>query len=302
MNAKRALGYFLREAAADLWKRRTVNLVSIATIGATLYVLGIFLVLMTNVTRAVASWAEENRISVYLVDSCSSSERVALEDRIAKDPLVVGVEYVSKEEAFDRFRKDFPDLSDLATGLDTNPLPASFEITLKGKAADPGVAQSFAKSLESLQGVDGVRYDIVWVQRVRSLLKVIGWGGGVLGGILLAASVITISGVIRLNVLARREEIEILRLVGATRGFIRGPFLVEGAFQGAAASVLSIAMIVTTWMVVTSSARVRSDFLLSALAGGVMPLWMPAVLLGIGLAVGLAGSLLSVRRAFGAAS
>ncbi len=302
MKLRRSLGYFLREAAADLWKRRTVNLVSIATIGATLYVLGIFLVLMTNVTRVVSSWAEENRISVYLVDNCPAGDRVALEERISKDPAVGAVEYVSKEEALDRFRKDFPDLADLATGLDANPLPASFEITFKGRSADASAVEAFSAGLEKQPGVDGVRYDIVWVRRVRSLLKVIGWGGGILGAILLSASMITISGVIRLNVLARREEIEILRLVGATRGFIRGPFLVEGAFQGAAASVLAFGLILATWLAVSSSARVKSDFLLQLLAGGSMPVWMPAALLGIGLAVGLAGSLVSVRRAFSATS
>jgi len=138
---------------------------------------------------------------------------------------------------------------------------------------------------------------MLWVQRIRAMLKVIGWGGGVLGTILLLAAVITISGVIRLNVLARREEIEILQLVGATRGFIRGPFVAEGAFQGIAASLVALAMIMGTWIAVSQSSFVRNDVLLQAISGRFLPLWAPPALIAAGLAIGLVGSLFSVRRA-----
>ena len=136
------------------------------------------------------------------------------------------------------------------------------------------------------------------MRRVRALLRILGTGGAVLGSILIAAAVLTIYGVIRLNVLARREEIEILRLVGATRGFIRGPFLVEGAFQGAAASLLALSMLVGTWLYLTSRGQIKSDLLLQALVGRFLPFWAPPALVGLGLTVGLVGSLFSVRRVF----
>jgi cell division transport system permease protein len=294
---RRALGYFLREAASDLWKRRTVNLVSIATIGASLYVVALFALLLLNVGRAVSSWAEESRLSVYLQDSIPESARAALEKRLAGDASVLSFEYVSREEALTRFRRDFPELADLASSLDGNPLPASYEITLEPAAAAPGAVEAVAASFGKEAGVDGVRYDLVWVQRIRSMLHVIGWGGAALGSILLLAAVITISGVIRLNVLARREEIEILRLVGATRGFIRGPFVAEGAFQGIAASLLALGMITATWIAVSQSSSVRGDMLLQAVTGRFLPFWAAPALIAAGLAIGLAGSLFSVRRA-----
>lgn len=297
MTFRRALGYFLREAASDLWKRRTVNLVSIATIGASLYVVALFALLLMNVGRAVSSWSEESRLSVYLEDTIPESARAALEKRLGSDPAVHGFEYVSREQALTRFRRDFPELADLVSSLDANPLPASYEISLAPAAAGAGPVGALAASLGREAGVDGVRYDLVWVQRIRSLLRVIGWGGAVLGAILLGAAIITISGVIRLNVLARREEIEILRLVGATRGFIRGPFVAEGAFQGIVASLLALAMITGTWIAVSQSPFVRSDVLLQAVAGRFLPLWAPPALIAAGLAIGLAGSLFSVRRA-----
>src|SRR5262249_19802270 len=128
MKLKRAFVYFLREAAADLWKRRTSNLVSIATIAATLYVLGLLLCLMTSLAHLVTSWAEENRVSVYLADGVSQGDLARVQGVIRKNPAVESSDFVSKDEALGRFRKDFPDLADLAVGLDPNPLPASFEV------------------------------------------------------------------------------------------------------------------------------------------------------------------------------
>lgn len=301
MKVRRAMGYFLRESMADLWKRRTVNIVSIATIAATLYILGLFMVGLTGVTRAVSAWGEENRVSVYLVDEASDANRAALQEKLSKNSAAQSVEYVSKEEALLRFRRDFPDLADLAAGLDSNPLPASFEVTMRASAATPEAIEAFAHELGTEPGVDGVRYDLVWVRRIRALLRIVAWSGAVLGAVLLGASIVTISGVIRLNVIARKDEIEILRLVGATRGFIRGPFLFEGAFQGAAAALLAAACIAATWTMIGSSAQSRLGPVLAGLLGGAMPLWAPPALLAIGLAIGLAGSLLSVRRAFSAA-
>ena len=300
MTASRALRYFLREAAADLWKRRTVNVVSIATIGASLYIVGLFVLLTTNAERLIASWAEESRISVYLSDTIADAARAGLERKVAEHPAVKNREYVSKQAALERFRTSFPDLADLAVGLDDNPLPASIEITVRKDEADGATIEALAGSLAKEPGVEGVRYDLAWVRRVRALLRVLGIGGAVLGAILIAAAIITIYGVIRLNVFARRDEIEILRLVGATRGFIRGPFLVEGAFQGMAASLVALGLIAATWAFLAANRQVRGDLLLVALVGRFLPPWAPPALLALGLAVGLIGSLFSVRRAIGA--
>jgi cell division transport system permease protein len=294
----RSLRYFLREAAADLWRRRTVNVLSVGTIGASLYVVGLFILVTTNVGRLISSWAEENRISVYMADGAPESQRLAIEQKLSGHPSVKSAAFVTKDDALVRFRKDFPDLADLAVGFDANPLPASFEVMLKKEAADPQAVEAIAKEFSALAGVEGVRYDLAWVRRVRRLLELLGLAGAALGAILLTAAVITISGVIRLNVMARRDEIEILRLVGATRGFIRGPFLVEGAFQGIVAAVVALLMIAGTWSLVSSSGPVRADLLLQAVVGGFLPLWTWGALLAVGLAVGLAGSLLSLRSAF----
>jgi cell division transport system permease protein len=297
---RRALGYVLREAASDLWARRKINLVSVFTIGATLYIAGLFLFLMANLGHLVSSWAQENRVSVYLSDSVSEPERTRLAMDLAGFPGVARAEFVSKDDALRRFRTDFPDLADLAVGLDANPLPASYEIVLREGAADPEAVEALAVKLRAHAGVDGVRYDLIWVRRVRTLLTALAWGGAALGAVLFVAAVITISGVIRLNVHARRDEIEILRLVGATRTFIRGPFLVEGIFQGVASSAFAVVLVGATWLVLSRTAWVRQDSLLSVLTGAFLPMWAPAALIAVGLAAGLIGSLLSVRKVFAA--
>jgi cell division transport system permease protein len=297
VTTSRALRYFFREAAEDLWRRRTTNIISIGSIGASLYVVGLFILGTTNLGRLVSSWARENQVSVYLADELPAEERESLARRISAEPAVEAVVHLSKEEALARFREEFPDLADLAMGLETNPLPESLEITLRKGAASPEVVEDLSSRLGAERGVEGVRADLAWVRRVRSLLELLGLGGMILGGILVGAAGVTIAGVIRLNVLARREEIEILRLVGATRGFIRGPFLVEGAFQGIAAALLALGCLAATWALVSASGAVRSDMLLQALAGRFLPLWAPPALLGTGFAVGLLGALLSVRSA-----
>ena len=275
MTIARSAGYFLREATTDLWKRRTVNVISVGTIAASLYIVGLFVLFLTNTARLIASWGQENTISVYLSDSIDEEGRARLDRRLTQDQQIASHVLVSKEEALEKFRKEFPDLADLAVGLESNPLPATIEVVLKEEHAQEPVIEALAGSLEKEPGVEGVRYDLAWVRRVRTLLGLIGMAGAVLGAILLTAAVITIYGVIRLNVQARKEEIEILRLGGATRGFIRRPFLVEGAFQGIAASLLSLALILGTWIWLSGSKSVRGDFLLQGLVGRFLPLWAP---------------------------
>lgn len=166
-----------------------------------------------------------------------------MEERLRASPDVIRVEYVSRDQALQRFRKNFPELEGILADLDSNPFPASFEVTLEKNAFMTEDISSFIDSIRSLPAVEDVQFNRDWVKRMQSLSRLARAIGFFLGGILILASFLIISNVIRLNVLARQNEIEILRLVGATNSFIRMPFLLEGAFLGILGSVLSLALL-----------------------------------------------------------
>src|SRR5262249_48927816 len=132
--------------------------------------------------------------------------------------------------------------------------PASFELRLRPEKGSPAQVATLADSLTSIPGVQEVRFDALWLRKVRAILRAAWVGGAVIGIVLLGAAVLTISAVIRMGVYERRDEIEILRLVGANPGFIRAPLLVEGALQGFLGGVAALLLISGTWIVATRSA------------------------------------------------
>jgi cell division transport system permease protein len=184
-------------------------------------------------------------------------------------------------------------MEDLPGLLEENPFPASIEVRLRREQGTPGQIRAFAVSLRKLPGVEQVRFDADWVERVRSVMRVAWIGGAAIGILLLGAAVLTISAVIRMGVYERRDEIEILRLVGANPSFIRGPFLLEGALQGFAGSVAAVAGIAATTLLFSRSAGPLSVPLLADLLGSFIAPLDVAMLVAIGSLLGLAGSVMA---------
>lgn len=179
----------------------------------------------------------------FLKPEASSAEREQLEKSLRASPAIVQVEYVSREKALERFRSNFPELEDILRSLDKNPFPASVEATLEKDAFQSEATLAFIENIRQSPGVEDVQFNWDWVRKMQSLSRLSKAVGFFLGAILILASFFIISNVIRLNVLARRNEIEILRLVGATDTFIRLPFLLEGTILGIAGSLLSLAFL-----------------------------------------------------------
>jgi cell division transport system permease protein len=183
-------------------------------------------------------------IVVFFLDADISPQQLGvLRERIKKYPAVVQLKYVSREEALERFQKNFPELQEILKDLRTNPFPACFEATLRKEAFMSEEVVAFIQQIRGLTGVEDVQFNRDWVEKMQSLSRLIRAVGFFLGGILILASFFIISNVIRLNVFARKGEIEILRLVGATNTFIRLPFLLEGITLGILGSLLSLALL-----------------------------------------------------------
>ena len=226
----RALRYAFDEAIASLWRGRQSGALSTATIAVALFVLGAFLIATANLERLSREWNNSAELSVYLADGVTAAQRSAIERTLATGTVVASHQYLSKADALARFKKTFADLSTTLEGLGDNPLPASYEVRLQG-GSQTGVDLLLAE-VRQLPGVADVRYDREWLQRVSSAVAVIRAVGLVLGTLLTIAAALTVANVVRLGLYARRDELEIMQLVGAPQVYIRGPFVMEGTLQG----------------------------------------------------------------------
>jgi len=291
----RALQYFVAEAMVSLWRGRRAGALSIVTIATAVFVLGSFLVLASNLDRAARSWSAAAEISVYLRDEISAGEKAAIEQILAGSPLIAAREDVSKDEALRRFRELFPDLAGAAAALPDNPFPASVEVRLRPGSTAGEPVEALVRQLERQAGVADVQYDRRWLDRLASISAVVRWTGFVLALLLGGAAALTVANVVRLALYARREEIEIMQLVGAPLPRIRGPFVAEGILQGGAGSVLALLALAAAYVIVD----VRLSGALGRIAGGLTLQFLPAslcvaLLLG-GMAVGCLGGLVAAR-------
>jgi cell division transport system permease protein len=289
----RAIVYFVSEAATSLWRSRLVNALSVGTIAVSLFVLGAFLAIAGGLGEMVGSWTEKVQVIVYLEDGIEERVRASLENRLREDPAAGSVELVSREQALDRFREMFRDLSTLPEDLGENPFPASLEVTLRADRQSPAEVERLAKAFADVPGVREIQYDLLWVERLATGVRLVRGVGAFLGGILVLAGVFTISNVIRLTIYAREDELDIMRLVGATRAYVKGPFVTEGVIQGGLGGLVAAGLL---WAVLSWLSRdLASSDLLGRSAFSLQP-GDAALLVAGGMAVGLVGSLVSLSR------
>jgi cell division transport system permease protein len=183
------------------------------------------------------------QIIFFLEKDMTEAQRVSVENRLEESSLVNNVRYISTEQALERFQQNFPDLQGIIENIEINPFPASFETNLAEENLSPETILRFIQAMKEMNGIEDVQFNRDWVERMQSLSRLAQAIGFFLGGILALASFFIISNVIRLNVFARKEEIEILRMVGATNLFIRVPFLLEGIILGAMGALVSLALL-----------------------------------------------------------
>jgi cell division transport system permease protein len=231
--------YALEEALTSLWRGRQSGALSTGVIALALFVLGGALLLTSNLERLGSEWSRAAELSVYLHDGVADPDRAAIERLLRGHDLVAGFEHVSREEAARRFKATFAELSGTIDALEANPLPASYEVRLRPAGTD--ALDRLAAALRQSPGVDDVRYDRQWLDRLASAVTVVRGVGLALGAVLTLAAGLTVANVVRLALHARRDELEIMQLVGAPRSYIRGPFLVEGVLQGGVGATLALA-------------------------------------------------------------
>jgi cell division transport system permease protein len=287
--------WFFREAVRRIWVSKRTSFVAVAMIAISLLIVGTFLLVAENLGRAAAQWQGGSRIVIYLEPTATRQQAQAVDKFLAVRPELSRRRFVTREEALARFKSYFANLSEVVGQLDDNPFPPSYEVEV-----DPRLAQSRGlvnniTTLRAMAGVEQVQYDWEWLTRLRRLVNVINIIGLVAGGILGIAACFTIANVIRLTMLLYREEIEIMRLVGATERMIRGPFLLEGILQGTLGGVLSVMLLFAVYEASRRSLAPSSSILWSFLFLGFLPWQKIAALIAGGMFAGWFGSWLSVR-------
>jgi cell division transport system permease protein len=288
--------YCFEEAIASLWRQRLSVVLSVLTIAAALLVLGGFLLATVNLDRAVSTWSAAAEFSIYLRDDISADQRVALNTLLDGHRAVASREFVSKADAAVRFRRDFPDLAAGLTDLPQNPLPASIEVRLDAARADGAAIEAFARQLMRTPGVADVRFDRLWLERLGRVATAVRWAGWVLGAVLLAAAVLTVATVVRLALHARRDEVDIMYLMGAPLSLLRGPLVVEGILQGGAGAIVALAGLYAVYVLARSRVLAALGPGFDAVGLGFLPAGVSALLVLGGMAVGCAGGYLAARQ------
>ncbi|HEX2483840.1 MAG TPA: permease-like cell division protein FtsX [Myxococcota bacterium] len=216
---------------------------AVATIGVTLFLVGAFALVLSNMSGLLERFGREVRLTAYATDGVTPGAGPALAEKIGALPGVARAEWVSKDAALERFRRRLGGEAALLEGLEENPLPASVEVEVAPSHHSSAGLASLREALARLDGVEEVADGHAWVEgyaRAVALLHAAAIG---LGAVLGLAALLIVTNTIRLAVYARRDEIEILMLVGATRSFVAVPFLLEGLLQGVAGGLLALALL-----------------------------------------------------------
>jgi len=279
-----------REALLSFRRAPLLSVLSITTIAFSLFTVGLFGLVALNLQQALRGLEERVEIVSFILRGTPSEAIAVATQDIASFPEVQDVGYVSEEEALQRARAELVEFRDAYRDLQVNPLPASIEVRLKDGFRDAATVERVAQRLKGFGFIDDVRYGREWVQKLDYLRNLTGLVGLVIWMAFAAVAVVIIGVTIRLTILQRAREISIMRLVGATNWFIRGPFLLEGALKGLLGGLLSLVLCYAGYLLF----RDKSGGTLSGLVF-FRPEHMLVIII-FGILLGLAGSLVSVGR------
>ncbi len=280
----------LNEALRTFRRTPLLSLLSVASIGFSLFTVGLFGLVALNFRQTLRTLAERVEVVAFVLRGTPTETITVASQDIQAFPEVLEVRYVSEEEALARARSELVEFREAYRDLETNPLPASLEIRLKPEFRDAAHAAGVAERLRVYPFIDDVRYGRDWVQRLDRLRNMAAVVGGMIGLAFAIVAIVIIGVTIRITVLQRATEIAIMRLVGATNRFIRGPFLLEGALKGVLGGGFAIVMCWITFQVFRRTA--------GEVSGGLVffGLGQLALVMFFGTGIGLLGSLLSVGR------
>ena len=288
----RTMKYFFKEALKSMKRNGLMTLASISTVALSLFMLGVFLCGVINLNNMASSLENQVQLSVYLKDGLTTEQIMAVGKKVKAIPNLKHLEFVNKEQAMKEFKERLGDQQQLVNALGgVNPLPNSYVLTFE----NPEDVKSTSKLVTTFPGVESTHYGQDIIEELFRITQIIRIGGIVLIGFLAAATLFIISNTIRLTVFARRKEIAIMKYVGATNGFIRWPFVIEGMLLGFIGAIIAVLCVGEFYHFITLEV---SDSLAFFPLVPMFPFFyqLVASLIGGGIIVGIIGSTISLKQ------
>lgn len=286
----------IARALVDLVRRPAVTGLTVGTVAVVFLLLGLFGLLASNFSLLADRLSSRLRLTVFVEDDCRRECRQRLQQWLRSRPAVAGVVVVGRQQALEDFRRRLGNDAHLLDLLGENPLPASLQVDLHpGKRRAESLA-ALAAGLEKLPGVEEVQYGQRWLGRFFQFIGVLRTLGLVLGGLILLAAAVIVSNTIRLSVYSRRQEIEIMSLVGATTAFIKAPFYLQGALVGLLGAGLGVGLAYLAFLVVAPWLRMPVGLGQSSFTPAFLAPATVALVTAGGALLGLAGTAASLWR------
>lgn len=291
-----SLKYTIKEAFTQIFRNGAMSVASVFSITAMLLILGIFFLITVNISLAVENVKDDfDTVSIYLLDETDYDTAQTMMLQLKGMPEVETVEYLDKDTALAQWTAEkFTDNADMFESLPKNPLPNSIEIKVKDLSSAEGVA----KVAETFDGIQQVSYYKEVADRLLRISETLRTGMMIIMTVLVVISVVVVSNTIKLTVFARRKEIEIMKYVGATNWFIRGPFLTEGILIGILSAAVSSGILVFIYSRIIKSFSMNIAWVMDTgmVPVGFMTFNLVWIFLALGISIGACGSIISMRR------
>jgi cell division transport system permease protein len=288
--------YFLREALRNFYRHRHVNVVAIFVIATGMLLVSGVALAYVNFRSFAAYWGSQVHMVIYLRDDLTSERLEALRLALSQAPETAAVGYTSKDQALQQLRARLGEGASILEGLQANPLPASFTVTVRNEFRHPELLRDIVERYRQLPEIEDIDYGERWLERFHTLVWMLEVGVIGIGGIMGGAVMFIIATTVRLALYTRAEEIEIMQLVGATLWFIKFPFFLEGILQGTVGASLAIGLCYGLfWLLISWVKPMAEIFIDFSLFQFLPPPVIAAMVLGGALLGGL-GSLFSLRH------
>jgi len=289
------LRYSTRRALANIFENRLVHLIGIGTMAIAFLLFDAFLLIFFNINYWIEEQGSALTMSIYFK---GNPDKVAVEgvtEELLQYPEVTIKEFISKSDAMRILKKRLGDKAGVLDGLEDNPLPASLEIVLsRGSIED--FPQQLKERIERIEAVDEIHYSHEWVEKIQEAMRAVRLTGIIFGGLLFLAALFIIINTIKLTIYWRHDEVEILKLVGATNRFVKAPFLIEGSIQGLLGGLTALAILFLCYLAIITSLDLRVGFasldIVFLSPGAILLLLLMSIL------VGFLGSMISLSRFF----
>lgn len=288
--------YFLREALRNFYRHRRINLVAIFVIATGMLLVSGVALVYVNFRNFAAYWGSQVHMVIYLRDDITPERRDALRLAFEQAPEAASLIYTSKEEALQQLKARLGEGATILQGLQSNPLPASFTITVRDDYRKPERLREAVERYRQLPEIEDIDYGERWIERFLTLVWLLEVGVIGIGGIIGLAVMFIIATTVRLALYSRAEEIEIMRLVGATVWFIKIPYVLEGILQGVVGSGLAIGIAYGVYVALMVWLRPVGEFFVDFSLFQFLPPPAITTMLLTGGLLGAFGSLFSLRR------